>query len=84
MGKSVEKTDIIIGIVIGVVMLAAIVGVICLAFVGREALHTGNKLVNAGLTLWIAQHLIGAIFGIIILSVVLYGIILYLTHFGFK
>jgi ABC-type Na+ efflux pump permease subunit len=79
-----DKTDIIIGIIIGAVALAAIVGVIILAFVGRETLHTGNKLVNAGLTLWIAQHLLAVIFGIFILAVVIYGIILYLTHFGFK
>jgi hypothetical protein len=84
MGMIMEKTDIIIGIVIGLITLAAIAGVIYLAFVGREALRTGNKLVNAGLTLWIAEHLLGAIFGIIILAVVLYGIIVYLVHFGFK
>jgi hypothetical protein len=79
-----EKSDIILGIIIGVLMLAAIAGVVYLAFAGREALHTGNKLVNAGLTLWIAEHLLGAIFGIVILSVVVYGVILYLMHFGFK
>jgi ABC-type transport system involved in cytochrome c biogenesis permease subunit len=79
-----EKSDLIVGIVIGILMLAAIAGVIWLAFAGREALHTGNKLVNAGLTIWIAQHLMSAIFGIIILSVALWGVIVYLMHFGFK
>ncbi len=84
MGKSMERSDMIVGIVIGLVALAAIAGVIWLAFVGREALHTDNKLVNAGLTLWIADHLLGAILGIIIVSVVLWGVIVYLMHFGFK
>ena len=79
-----EKSDLIVGIVIGLVALAAIAGVIWLAFVGREALHTDNKLVNAGLVLWIADHLLSAILGIIIGSVVLWGIIVYLMHFGFK
>jgi hypothetical protein len=79
-----EKSDIIVGVVIGVLMIAAIIGVIYLAFMGKEALHTDNKLINAGLILWIAEHLIGVIFGIIILSVVLYGVIVYLMHFGFK
>jgi ABC-type Na+ efflux pump permease subunit len=79
-----EKSDIIAGVIIGVLMLAAIGGVIWLAFAGREALHTGNKLVNAGLTLWIANNLMGAIFGIVIISVVVYGLILYLMHFGLK
>jgi ABC-type Na+ efflux pump permease subunit len=79
-----EKSDIIIGVVIGVVALAAIAGVIWLAFLGREALHTDNKLVNAGIILWIADHLVSAILGIIIISVVIYGVILYLLHFGFK
>jgi hypothetical protein len=79
-----EKSDIIVGVIIGVLMLAAIAGVIWLAFAGREALHTGNKLVNAGLTLWIANNLMGAIFGIVIISVVVYGVILYLMHFGVK
>jgi hypothetical protein len=79
-----EKSDIIVGIIIGLLMLAAIAGVIYLAFIGKEALNTGNKLVNAGLTLWIAEHLLGAIFGIVILSVVLYGVIVYLMHFGLK
>ncbi len=84
MGKSMEKSDLIVGIIVGLVALAAIAGVIWLAFAGREALHTGNKLVNAGLTLWIADHLLGAILGIIILSVALWGVIVYLMHFGFK
>jgi hypothetical protein len=79
-----EKSDMIAGIVICLVALAAIGGVIRLAFAGKEALHTGNKLVNAGLTLWIAEHLLGVIFGIIILSVVLWGVIVYLMHFGTK
>jgi hypothetical protein len=78
------RSDSIVGIVVGVIMIAAIVGVIWLAFAGREAMHTGNKLVNAGLTLWIAQNLIGVIFGIVILSVVVYGLIVYLMHFGLK
>lgn len=84
MGKSMEKWDIIAGIVIGLVALGAIAGVIYLAFAGKEALHTDNKLVNAGLILWIADHLVGAILGIIIVSVVLWGVIVYLLHFGFK
>ena len=84
MGKSMEKMDIIVGIVVGLVALGAIAGVIYLAFLGKEALHTDNKLVNAGLILWIADHLVSAILGIIIVSVALYGIILYLMHFGFK
>ena len=79
-----EKLDIIVGIVIGLIMLAAIAGVIYLAFVGKEALHTDNKLVNAGLILWIADHLVSAILGIIIVSVALYGVVVYLMHFGFK
>ncbi len=79
-----EKSDIIVGIVVGLIALGAIAGVIYLAFVGREALHTDNKLVNAGLVLWIADHLVSAILGIIILSVALWGIIVYLLHFGFK
>lgn len=79
-----ERSDIILAVVIILVALAAIVGVIWLAFVGREALHTDNKLVNAGLTLWIADNLIGVILGIIVLSAVLYGVILYLMHFGLK
>jgi uncharacterized membrane protein len=79
-----EKSDIIVGIVIGLLAIAAIVGVVRLAFVGKEMLSTGNKLVNAGLTLWIAEHLVGAIFGIVILAVVIYGVILYLMHFGLK
>lgn len=78
------KSDIIVAVVVGITALAAIAGVIRLAFVGREALHTGNKLVNAGLTLWIADHLISAILCIIVLSVALYGVILYLIHFGVK
>ena len=83
MGK-MEKSDMIVGIVIGVVALAAIAGVIWLAFAGKEALHTDNKLVNAGLILWIADHLLGAILGIVIVSVALWGVIVYLMHFGFK
>lgn len=79
-----EKADMIVGIVIGLVALGAIAGVIRLAFAGKEALHTGNKLVNAGLTLWIADHLIGVIVGILIAAVVLWGVIVYLMHFGFK
>jgi ABC-type Na+ efflux pump permease subunit len=79
-----EKSDIIVGIVVGLLALAAIGGVIWLAFAGKEALHTGNKLVNAGLILWIANHLIGAIFGIILSAIVVYGLIVYLMHFGFK
>jgi uncharacterized membrane protein len=79
-----EKSDIIAGIVIGLLAIAAIVGVVRLAFAGREMLSTGNKLVNAGLTVWIAEHLVGAIFGIVILAVVIYGVILYLMHFGLK
>ncbi len=79
-----EKWDIIVGIIIGLVALGAIAGVVYLAFVGREALHTDNKLVNAGLILWITDHLLSAILGIIIASVVLWGIIVYLMHFGFK
>lgn len=79
-----EKSDMIVGIVIGLVALAAIAGVTYLAFAGREALHTGNKLVNAGVVLWIADHLVSAILGIIILSVALWGVIVYLMHFGFK
>ena len=74
----------IVGIVIGLIALGAIAGVVHLAFMGREALHTDNKLVNAGLTLWIADHLVSAILGIIIVSVALWGIIVYLLHFGFK
>lgn len=77
-----ERADMIVGIVIGVMALAAIVGTIYLAFVGREALHTDNKLINAGLVLWIADHLVSAILGIIIVSVVLWGVIVYLMHFG--
>lgn len=79
-----EKLDMIVGIVIGVVALLAIAGAIYLANLGREALHTDNKLVNAGLVLWLANHLISAILGIIILSVALWGVIVYLMHFGFK
>ncbi len=79
-----EKADLIVGIAIGLVALAAIGGAIWLAFAGREALHTDNKLVNAGLTLWIADHLVSAILGIIILSVALWGVIVYLMHFGFN
>ena len=79
-----EKQDIITGVVIGLAAIAAIVGVIWLAFAGREALSTGNKLVNAGLTLWIADHLLSAILAIIILSVVAWGIVTYLLHFGFR
>jgi hypothetical protein len=79
-----EKSDIIIGIVIGVAALAAVAGVIYLAFMGKEALSTGSKLLNAGLVLWIAQHLLGVIFGIFIIAVVIYGLILYLSHFGLK
>lgn len=74
----------IVGIIIGVVAVAAIVGVVHLAFVGREALQTDNKLVNAGLVLWIADHLVSAILGIVIVSVALWGVIVYLMHFGFK
>jgi hypothetical protein len=79
-----EKWDIIVGVIIGAVAIAAIAGVVWLAFAGREALGTGSKLVNAGLTLWIAEHLLGAIFGIFIIAVVVYGLILYLMHFGAK
>jgi hypothetical protein len=79
-----ERSDIVVGVIVGAIMLAAIAGVIRLAMVGREALRTDNKLVNAGLTLWIAENLLGVIFGIVILSVVVYGIVLYLMHFGFK
>jgi hypothetical protein len=79
-----EKSDLIAGIVIGLLALAAIAGVIWLAFAGKEALHTGNKLVNAGLILWIANHLIGAIFGIIVFAIVVYGVVVYLMHFGLK
>ncbi len=79
-----ERSDIIVGIVISVVALAAIAGAIYLAFLGRQALHTDNKLVNAGLTLWIADHLVSVILGIILLSVVIYGLIVYLMHFGFR
>ena len=79
-----EKSDLIVGIIIGIVALAAIAGVIWLAFAGREALHTDNKLVNAGLTIWIADHLLGAILGIIIVSAALWGAIVYLMHFGLK
>jgi hypothetical protein len=79
-----EKSDIIIGIIIGLVALAAVAGVVWLAFMGREALGTGNKLINAGLTVWIAGHLLGVIFGIFIVAVVVYGVILYLSHFGLK
>ncbi len=79
-----EKSDMIVGIIIGLVMLAAIAGVIYLAFLGKEALHTDNKLVNAGLIIWLANHLVSAILGIIIVSVALWGVIVYLMHFGFK
>jgi hypothetical protein len=79
-----EKSDLIVGIMVAVVMIAAIVGVVWLAFEGREALKTGNKLVNAGLTVWIAEHLLAAIFGIVILAVVVWGLIVYLMHFGLK
>ncbi len=79
-----EKSDMIVGIVIGLVALLAIAGAIYLAYIGREALHTDNKLVNAGLFLWIADHLVSAILGIIIASVALWGIIVYLMRFGFK
>ena len=84
MNKRMEKWDIVVGIIIGLVALGAIAGVIYLAFAGKEALHTDNKLVNAGLILWIADHLLSAILGIIIVSVALWGIIVYLMHFGFK
>ncbi len=79
-----EKSDLIVGIIIGLVALAAIGGAIYLAFLGREVLHTDNKLVNTGLVLWLADHLLSAILGIIISSVVLWGVIVYLMHFGFK
>lgn len=79
-----EKSDMIAGIVVGLLAIAAIAGVIHLAFTGKETLHTDNKLVNAGLVLWIANHLAGAIFGIIIAAVVLWGVIVYLMHFGLK
>ena len=79
-----EKTDMIVGIIIGLVALAAIGGAIYLAHLGREALHTDNKLVNAGLVLWIANHLVSAILGIIIVSGALWGLIVYLMKFGFK
>lgn len=79
-----EKADMIVGIVIGVIALAAIAGAIYLAVAGKEALHTDNKLVNAGLFLWIADHLVSAILGIIVVSVALWGVIVYLMHFGFK
>lgn len=79
-----DRSDIIVAVIVGIVALAAIAGVIWLAFVGREALQIGNKLVNAGIILWIADHLISAILCIIVFSVVLYGVILYLMHFGVK
>ena len=83
-----EKQDIIAGIIIGLAAIAAIIGVIWLAFAGRAALnqtlHTDNKLVNAGLTLWIADHLLGAIIGILLLAVVVWGLVTYLLHFGLK
>jgi len=79
-----EKSDIIVAVAIGAVALAAIVGVVRLAFAGRAALHTDNKLVNAGLTLWIADHLVGVILGIVLISVALFGVILYLMQFGTK
>ena len=79
-----EKWDLIVGIIIGVVALGAIAGVIYLAFAGKEALHTGNKLLNAGLILWIADHLLSTILAIVMLSVALWGVIVYLMHFGLK
>ncbi len=79
-----EKSDLIVGIVIGLAALAAIAGAIYLAYLGREALHTGNKLVNAGVVVWLADHLLSAILGIVILSVVLWGLVVYLMHFGLK
>ncbi len=84
MGRRMEKADIIVGIVIGLIALCTIAGAIYLAYLGKEALHTDNKLVNAGLVLWLADHLVSAILGIIVCSVVLYGVIVYLMHFGFK
>lgn len=79
-----EKSDIVIAVVVGLIAIAAIAGVVWLAFAGREALLTGNKLVNAGLTLWIANNLMSVILGIIVLSVALFGVVVYLTHFGMK
>ena len=82
--QGMEKQDIITGIIIGLLAITAIVGVIRLAFAGRETLRSDNKLVNAGLTLWIADHLLGVIIGIVILAVVAWGLVTYLLHFGLK
>ncbi|MDR2953980.1 MAG: hypothetical protein LBV43_02755 [Prevotella sp.] len=79
-----DKSDIILAAIMGLVALCTIGGAIYLAYLGREALHTDSKIINAGLTLWIADHLISIILGIIVFFGVLYGIILYLIHFGFK
>jgi hypothetical protein len=79
-----SKSDIILAVIIGLVALCTIGGTIYLAYLGREALHTDSRIINAGLALWIADHLIAAILGIIVFFGVLYGILLYLIHFGFK